>query len=173
MDRDTVHCPSRRDPVGETGREEVMWKCQMGITKTQMGTLCLSGWIQCGGRRKEARMDERKMRAMIRALKLDVLETLLHDEPRGNEADAISAWFDILRKVAIAIVECEVEHLLPGADSRYPKGWTNINDVFYMPHSDGPPVGRFYYECEGIHGTPGKAICIILPLEEEDGKTDI
>lgn len=48
-------------------------------------------------------MDEGQMRAMIRALKLDGLETLLHDEPHGNEADAISTWFEALAKQAIIL----------------------------------------------------------------------
>ena len=67
------------------------------------------------------------------------------------------------------VIECEVEHILPGVDPvGCPNGWTIIDGIFNLPYPvEDYPHEEFRYEKEGIHGTPGKALAIIVPLEEE------
>jgi len=99
-------------------------------------------------------MDERKMRAMIGALKLDVLEAFLHDEPRGNEADAISAWFDALAESKdVMVIEAEVEHT---------PSFTKL--IYRGPGS----IGYDYLLISGHHGTSGPYVLFGVPKPKEE-----
>lgn len=82
---------------------------------------------------------------------------LKRDYHKGQIIDALSEY--------AVVVQCEVQHVLPGVDPlACPNGYTIIDGQFNMPY--GPqPYGEFRYEREGIHGKEGKAVAIILSLE--------